>query len=116
MNRPTLALALAFSLAAAVPAFAADAIVVPTPARQGGVVVKKTTEISSPAAESATASVKRAAKRSAAAARRASNRVKHNVRHAMQPTTTREVTKTTVEPGNGAGPVVITKEKKTTTP
>ena len=115
MNRPTLALALAFSFVAAVPAFAAE-IVVPTPAQQGGVVVKKTTEISSPAATTATSSVRRAAKRSAAAARRASNRVKHNVRQATRPTTTREVTKTTVEPGNGAGPVVITKEKKTTAP
>ena len=114
MNR--FALALALSFAAAAPAFAADGVVVPTPSKQGGVVVNKTTEISSPAAESAASSVRRAAKRTSAAARRASNRVKHNVRHAMQPTTTHEVTKTTVEPGNGAGPVVVTKEKRTTTP
>ena len=114
MNRFTLALA--FSLAAAAPAFAADGVAVPTPSQQGGVVVRKTTEISSPAAESAASSVRRAARRTSAAAHRTANRVKRNVRHAMQPTTTREVTKTTVETGNGAGPVVVTKEKKTTTP
>ena len=114
MNRTTLALALAFSFAT-LPAFAADAVVVPTPSREGGVVVKKTTEISSPAAESAASSVRRAARRTSAAAHRASTRVKRDVRHAMRPTTTREVTRTSVATGNGAAPVVITKEKKTTT-
>ena len=114
MNRTVPAFVLAFSFAAA-PAFAADAVAVPTPSRDGGVVVKKTTEISSPAAATAASSMRRAARRTSAAAHRASTRVKREVRQAMQPRTTREVTRTSVDSGNGTAPVVVTKEKKTTT-
>jgi len=114
MKRIAPALALAVLSLAASQGFAADAVVVPAPSDQGGVVIKKSTEVTTPSAEATASSAKHAAHKTTAAAHHASDKVKHDVQKATQTTTTTETTKTTVDPGNGTGPVVVKKEKTTT--
>jgi hypothetical protein len=113
MNRFPFAFGLLVATAvAAVPAFAADSVVVPAPAASG-VVVKRTTEVTSPSAEAAASSVRRAARKASAAAHRTVRKARARIHEATRPATRTEKTTTTVDTGSG-NPVVVTKEKKTT--